>query len=121
MSLLTDLYGDSKSPHLKAADNEGFNKQVTIKEAATDELTFPGEDPKKGIIIDIGGEKPIWLSRTNADVLLTHFGEDLKTWKGCEIILQTKGYNIDGKVTRGWITIPVPTQGDLPFNDDLPM
>jgi hypothetical protein len=64
--LLNDIYGASKAPHLKASDNEGYNQIVTIKAAAIDELTFPGEPLKKMIIIDIGEEKPIALSRTIA-------------------------------------------------------
>ena len=124
MSKLTDLYGESQSLHLKAADNVGFNKQVKILSASEDEVTFPGEKPKRGIVIEVGAIKPIWLSRTNASVLLTHFGEDLGTWVGRQIILQTKNYEIKGALTTGWITIPVPdesaTQGDL-FSDDLPM
>jgi hypothetical protein len=118
MSLLTELYGSSKAPHLKASDNEGFNKVVTIKAAAIDELTFPGEPVKKGIIIDIGAEKPIWLSRTNADTLIAQFKDDLGNWVGRKIMLQTKGYNIDGKNTVGWITLPMP-EGE--FNDEIPM
>ena len=118
MSLLTDLYGSSKAPHLKAADNEGFNKVVAIKGAAIDELAFPGEPVKKGIIIDIGAEKPIWLSRTNADVLIAQFKDTLEDWAGKKIMLQTKGYSIDGKNTVGWVTLPMP-EGD--FDDDIPM
>jgi len=118
--LLNDLYGGSAAPHLKASDHAGLNTVVTIKGADTDELTFPGQPVKKGIIIDIGKDKPIFLSRTNASVLLAAFGDDLPGWVGRKIILQTKDYDIEGKITTGWLTLVMPeANGDGP-NDDIP-
>ena len=119
LDLVTQLYGASAAPHLKAADHEGLNATVAIKAASLDEVTFPGQPVKKGIIIDIGKEKPIFLSRTNASVLCGHFGDDLGAWVGRKIILQTKPYNIEGKNTIGWVTIPMPENNgpddDIPF------
>lgn len=115
--LITDLYGESSSPHLKAADNEGMNRTCTIKSADREEVTFPNGDEKKGIVIDIGASKPIFLSRTNAVALADKFGGDLSAWEGKRIILQTKGYDINGNKTVGWITLPMPE--DAP-DDDIP-
>ena len=115
--LITELYGESSSPYLKAADNAGLNKAVKIKSAMKDEAEFDGK-VDKFISIEVGAEKPIKLSRTNAKTLVGEFSDDLGAWVGRKIILQTKEYNFTGSVTIGWVTIPMPANepdDDIPF------
>ena len=106
--MFEDVYGASSSPYLKASDHAGMNKAVTVKGATVDEITYQGKEPQKCIIIDVGADKPIKLSPTNARALGAHFTEDLGAWAGRKIILQTKDYDIEGKGVTGWINLPTP-------------
>jgi hypothetical protein len=109
----------SESPYLKAADHPGFNRQCTIKGSGTDTLNFPGKDPQPGAWINIGGSKPIWLSKTNGRALIGAFGKETSDWIGKKVLVTTKDYTLEGgKQTTGWLIIPM-TQDDG-FDDEIP-
>jgi hypothetical protein len=116
MAVIPDSELQSSSPHLKASEHAGYNKQCEIKTAGTDELNYPGEPTKHGYVIGIGAPKDIWLSKTNLKAIVAQFGNDTEKWVGKKILLTTKEYDIEGKQSVGWITTPM---GD-DMSDDIP-
>jgi len=110
---------ESESPYLKAADHEGINRQCIIKNAGTDTLNFDGKPPQEGAWIDVGAEKPIWLSKTNGRTLIGAFGNTTEEWLQKKVLLTTKDYTMEGgKKTAGWLVIPM--LDDKGFDDKIP-
>jgi hypothetical protein len=109
----------SESPYLKAADHETINRQCIIKNAGTDTLNFDGKPPQDGAWIDVGAEKPIWLSKTNGRTLVGAFGNKTEEWIGNKVLITTRPYNMEGKKTVGWVITPLLEQKSPGFDDDI--
>lgn len=109
---------ETESPWAKAADHEGLNKTLRIEEVGTDTLSFEGQPDKDIVWIKLEKtSKPIVLSKTNGAALVGAFGGTIEDWKQKKVLLTTKKYNFDGKVTIGWIVTPLV---DEDYDDEIP-
>jgi hypothetical protein len=110
---------ESDSHWMKAADHDGMNKQLTIKDTGTDTISFDGQPDKDIVWIQLDkAPKPIILSLTNGRTLVGAFGGDIEGWKQKRVLLTTKEYDIEGKKSVGWITTPLLEEDpddDIPF------
>jgi hypothetical protein len=119
MSIIKDEELSSPAPFLKASDHVGLNAVVKIKSGYADSKTFDGEE-QHGYALDVGKDKPIWLSKGNLKLLVAEFSNDTDNWAGKTILLTTKAWDISGNKTTGWITNPIKDADKSAPNDDIP-
>lgn len=111
---------ENESNYLKAADYPDMNKTLQIEGTGTGTLNNADGTTKDIVWIKLkGASKPMVLSLTNGRMLVGHFGAKSEDWVGKKVLLTTKQYNIDGKVTRGWILMPIK-ESEPELDDAIP-
>ena len=127
---VSDMYPNT-GQYLKAIDHVGQTINATI--AAVDKDTFnrpDGTEQTRMVLFFTGQKLGLVLSPSNARTLAETFGDDGSTWNGKEVIVTTKGYDIEGKKTHGFVLFPKaaakgwggPSEKALKseFNDSIP-
>jgi hypothetical protein len=117
--------------YLKAIDHVGQTINATI--AAVDKDTFSrpdGTEQTRMVLFFTGQKLGLVLSPSNARTLAEAFGDNGDTWTGKGVIVTTKGYDIEGKKTHGFVLFPQAapkgwggsstTESKAEFNDSIP-
>ena len=81
------------SKYLKAADLDGREVTIKMKEVAIEDL---GDD-KRPVLYFIGTDKALVLNKTNANVISDLYGDDTDDWHGKEITLVEREVDYAGK------------------------
>jgi hypothetical protein len=123
---MTDISAmfNSDSPYAKAAEQEGCNIQGIIEHAGTDEVQFKDDKPETVVFIKVRGmEKPMKLSKTNGRTLIGAFGNETDSWKGQNVVVTTRPYQMESGRVVGFIVTPLLAQSENPapvFDDKIP-
>jgi hypothetical protein len=119
------------SKYLKAADLNGGEALVTIKDCIVESL---GED-KRPVLYFAGKEKGVVLNKTNATNISDAYGPDTDEWVGKKVVLYTAYVDFQGRSMEairirpakggdGKAKSAVPPQFDPqdpgPGDDDIP-
>jgi hypothetical protein len=88
-----DINAQFPSKYLKAADLNGGEVTVTIKDCIVESL---GED-KRPVLYFAGKDKGVVLNKTNATNISDAYGGDTDEWVGKKVILYTAYVDFQGR------------------------
>lgn len=103
------------SKFLKAADLDGKNILVTIKDCMVETI---GED-KRPVLYFAGKEKGVVLNKTNATNISEAYGPDTDEWTGKKVMLYTAFVDFQGKSMES-IRIRKPKDSELNGGSNKP-
>lgn len=96
------------SKFLKAADLNGHEIVVTIKDCAVEAI---GED-KRPVLYFAGKDKGVVLNKTNATNIRDAYGPDTDEWTGKKVVLYTAYVDFQGRSVES-IRIRKPKESEL--------
>lgn len=112
---------ETESNYAKAGEHPDFNRTLTVEGTGADTLNNADGSSKDIVWIKFKeASKPMVLSLTNGRVLVGRFGADSDDWVGKKCLVTTKEYNIEGKITRGWILMPIEEGNTNGLDDAIP-
>ena len=93
----------SSSPYIKAVDFIGRTIQRTISGVDSDTFNRPGQEPQTKFILMFTSGEAVVLNTTNTNAMIAQHGELPSAWIGQIIYLATREYEIENKLTHGFV------------------
>jgi hypothetical protein len=97
------------SKYYKAGDLAGGSLTLKIREVRPEVM---GDGTKKWVLDFVRGEKGLVMNKTNANVLVALYGEDVDEWVGKSIQLTAATTEFGGKTVE-CIRLKPPVSGEL--------
>ncbi len=107
------------SPYIKAVEFIGRTVTRVIKNVGEDTFERQGQEPQTKFVLFFTNDEAMVLNNTNRDTLIAAFTDIPGKWIGSKILLSTKQYDIEGKITHGFMLHMPPEEDGAPFDDEI--
>jgi hypothetical protein len=110
------------SKYLKAADLNGHQVEVTIREVRLEEVGTADDTQQRPVLYFKNKDKGLVLNKTNGIAIANELGDETDDWPGKTIILTCESVNFKGNfVDAIRVRIPKPQSSTVdPEDDDVP-
>jgi hypothetical protein len=105
------------SKYLKAADLNGRQVEVTIREVCFEEVGTTDDSQQRLVLYFKGKDKGLVLNKTNAIAIANALGDETEDWSGNTIVLAPEPVNFKGKIVDG-IRARVPTSRPAAIDEE---